>query len=116
MRSPRGTNRPRTATALRPRRTRLLTAALVCAAGAVTVTGCAGLEYREASCAGGEYPVVALGGTGSACVPDGEAPPDGFRAYPRGKVPKYVDDEWDVYWRTHVVDRDGTISDAPDEG
>ncbi|MEU5655201.1 hypothetical protein ABZ802_06250 [Streptomyces sp. NPDC047737] len=109
----RRTNRP--AASVRPTRMRLL-AALVGAAAVVTLTGCAGVEYREAICSDGEYPVLSVGGTGSACVPDDEEPPAGFARYPEGKVPQHVDDKWDVYWDTHTLDEDGKIIDAPDAG
>lgn len=33
--------------------------------------------------------------------------------YPRGKVPQEVDDKWDTYWRTHTVDENGRVVDAP---
>ncbi|WP_369148664.1 SCO0607 family lipoprotein [Streptomyces sp. R44] len=91
-------------------------AALMGAAAMAVLTGCAGLEYKEDVCSSGEYPVLSVGGTGSACVQDGKEPPAGFARYPEGKVPHEVDDTWDVYWRTHTLDKDGNIIDAPDEG
>ncbi|MEU8760135.1 hypothetical protein [Streptomyces sp. NPDC048659] len=90
--------------------------ALAGAAATVVLTGCAGFSYTEKTCSDGEYPVLTVGGTGSACVPDGEQPPAGYVRYPEGKVPQEVDDTWDVYWRTHTVDKDGKIVDAPEEG
>ncbi|MYR41408.1 hypothetical protein GTW67_05085 [Streptomyces sp. SID5910] len=81
----------------------------------MVLTGCS-LEYREAVCGGGEYPVTSIGGTGSACAPDGERPPEGYTRYPEGKVPQHVDDKWDVYWRTHMIDEKGVIVEAPDGG
>ncbi|MEU6622001.1 hypothetical protein ABZ926_14680 [Streptomyces litmocidini] len=86
------------------------------AAAIVALTGCAGVEYQEDICSSGEYPVLSVGGTGSACVPDKQEPPTGFVRYPEGKVPRQVGDEWDVYWDTHMVDKDGNIIDAPDAG
>ncbi|MFD9292532.1 SCO0607 family lipoprotein [Streptomyces sp. NPDC060030] len=80
------------------------------------LAGCAGVEYREDMCSDGEYPVLSVGGTGSACVPDAEEPPSGFTRYPEGKVPQQVDDKWDVYWDTHTLDEDGTVVDAPEPG
>ncbi|MFF5897137.1 SCO0607 family lipoprotein [Streptomyces argenteolus] len=111
---PRRTNRP--APAVRSGGRRLVAAALVSAAAALALTGCAGVEYRENICGGDEYPVLSVGGTGSACVPDGEEPPAGYVRYPEGKVPQRVDDKWDVYWDTHTLDEDGDIIKAPDAG
>ena len=51
----------------------------------------------------------AVGGTGRQCVPDKQDPPTGFARYPSGKTPKHVDDQWDVYWRTHALDEHGNI-------
>ncbi|MCX5338711.1 SCO0607 family lipoprotein [Streptomyces atratus] len=90
-------------------------AALASAAAVVALSGCS-LAYEEDICSGGEYPVISVGGTGSACVPDGEQPPKGYTRYPEGKVPQQVDDEWDVYWRTHTLDTEGNIIDAPEAG
>nr|WP_189233007.1 hypothetical protein [Streptomyces flaveolus] len=81
----------------------------------MVLTGCS-LEYREDICSGGEYPVTSIGGTGSGCVPDGEQPPQGYTRYPEGKVPQQVDDKWDVYWRTHMIDENGAVVDAPEGG
>ncbi|CAM5538541.1 hypothetical protein SVIOM74S_00582 [Streptomyces violarus] len=67
-------------------------------------------------CSSGEYPVLSVGETGSACVSDKKEPPTGFARYPEGKVPQQVDDKWDVYWGTHTLDKDGNIIDAPDAG
>ncbi|MEE1845064.1 SCO0607 family lipoprotein [Streptomyces sp. NPDC093108] len=84
------------------------------ALAAVTVAALAtGCSMEDASCGGGEYPVMTIGGTGSACVPDHEDPPKGYVRYPKGKVPEHVDDKWDVYWRTHSVDKDGRIIEVP---
>ncbi|MET7646278.1 hypothetical protein ABZS83_22155 [Streptomyces sp. NPDC005426] len=93
---------------------RLIAAALASAAAVVALTGCSG--YVEDICSGGEYPVSAVGSTGSACVKNDEEPPKGYTRYPEGKVPQHVDDKWDVYWRTHMLDKDGTIVDAPEAG
>ncbi|MFB7211271.1 SCO0607 family lipoprotein [Streptomyces sp. NPDC056255] len=84
--------------------------ALAAATVAVLTTGC---SMQDAICGGGEYPVMTIGGTGSACVPDDEDPPKGYVRYPKGKVPEHVDDKWDVYWRTHSVDKDGRIIEVP---
>ncbi|WP_299534465.1 SCO0607 family lipoprotein [uncultured Streptomyces sp.] len=108
---PRRTNR--SATALRPTGARLVVAALASGVAALLLTGCAGFEYREDVCSDGEYPVMSVGATGSACVSDDEEPPTGFVRYPEGKVPQQVDDKWDVYWNTHTLDRDGRVIDAP---
>jgi hypothetical protein len=83
----------------------LLVAAFV--AAAVAMGGC---PAREQICRSGEYPVKAVGNkTGRTCVPDGQDPPAGYVRYPPDKVPKHVDDEWDRYWRTVVVDENGNI-------
>lgn len=97
-------------------RLRFAAAALVTAATAVALTGCAGLQYEEHICSSGEYPVMSVGGTGSACVSDGQEPPAGFVRYPEGKVPQKVGDTWDLYWDTHTLDKNGNIIDAPSAG
>ncbi|MEV8456480.1 hypothetical protein AB0467_24040 [Streptomyces sp. NPDC052095] len=84
--------------------------ALAAAAVAALTTGC---STQDATCGGGEYPVMTIGGTGSACQPNGEDPPKGYVRYPEGKVPKHVDDKWDIYWRTHTVDKKGDIIEVP---
>jgi len=57
-----------------------------------------------------EYPVKAVGpGGGSACVSDGQEPPDGMVRYPKGQVPERVGDKWDVYWESHDLDEDGKL-------
>ncbi|MDL5205687.1 hypothetical protein [Streptomyces sp. ALI-76-A] len=81
------------------------------AASAALLVGC---STEDASCGGGEYPVLAVGSTGSACVSDGEEPPKGYVRYPEGKVPEHVGDKWDTYWNTHTVDENGKIIKAPD--
>ncbi|MFI6931987.1 SCO0607 family lipoprotein [Streptomyces sp. NPDC050287] len=72
-----------------------------------------GCSAEEAICEDGEYTVMSVGGTGGACVSNGEEPPKGYVRYPKGKVPEHVDDKWDVYWDTHTVDKNGDIVDAP---
>jgi hypothetical protein len=67
---------------------------------------------EDAICGGGEYPVQSIGGTGRQCVSNDSGPPAGFARYPSDKMPKHVDDKWDVYWRTHAVDQHGNIIDA----
>ncbi|GGS52559.1 hypothetical protein AB0E75_16980 [Streptomyces griseoviridis] len=95
-----------------PRRTApFRLAALAAGAALLALTGCAGFEYRENICGGGEYPVLAVGSSGSACVADAEEPPAGYARYPEGKVPKQVDDKWDVYWNTHTLDENGKLID-----
>lgn len=101
--------------ALRHGSVRTAAAALASLAAVVALTGCS-LEYKEDICSSGEYPVLSVGGTGSACVSDGEKPPTGYTRYPAGKVPQQVDDKWDVYWRTHTLDTDGKIIAAPATG
>ncbi|MGW0331491.1 SCO0607 family lipoprotein [Streptomyces sp. NPDC003011] len=73
-----------------------------------------GCSTADASCGGGEYPVLAVGSTGSACVSDGEEPPKGYVRYPEGKVPEHVGDTWDTYWSTRTIDENGKIIKAPD--
>ncbi|MCA1224109.1 SCO0607 family lipoprotein [Streptomyces sp. 8L] len=82
---------------------------LAAASTAFALWGCA----NDAICGGGEYPVLNVGSTGSACVSDGHEPPRGYTRYPEGKVPRHVDDRWDVYWRSHTVDSGGKIVKAP---
>jgi hypothetical protein len=96
----------------RPQKVRIA-ALLASTAAVLTLTGCADWEYRENICSGGEYPVLAVGSTGSACVSDGEEPDTGYARYPDGKVPEEVGDKWDVYWETHTLDKDGDIIDVP---
>ncbi|MFI1002939.1 SCO0607 family lipoprotein [Streptomyces galbus] len=104
---------PGTAAAPRTGTVRAVAAVLASAAALVALTGCAGFEYREHICSDGEYPALNVGTTGSTCVPEGEAPPAGYVKYPRGKVPQEVDDKWDKYWRTHTLDENGRVVDAP---
>jgi len=76
-------------------------------ATAVLATGC---QMRDAICRSEEYPVKAVGNLhGAACQTKGKEPPPGFVRYPEGKVPEHVDDEWDRYWNTKIVDRNGNI-------
>ncbi|MEU9702881.1 hypothetical protein [Streptomyces sp. NPDC047981] len=103
MSTPRSAHRP---TAVR----KFALAAVAAVAAARVLTGCA---YEEDICNTGEYPVMTVGGTGSACVRNEEQPPEGYVRYPEGKVPLKVDDTWDVYWRTHTLDENGKIIDAP---
>ncbi|MFE0427640.1 SCO0607 family lipoprotein [Streptomyces sp. NPDC058953] len=99
--------------AARPGRRRITAAAALSTAAALAaLTGC-GTLLKDASCGGGEYPVLAVGTGGSACVPDGEEPGEGWARYPEGKVPRHVDDKWDVYWRTRTVDEHGETVDLP---
>ncbi|MEU8523582.1 hypothetical protein [Streptomyces sp. NBC_01216] len=111
---PHRTSRP--ITAFRPGRSRVVAAALVSVAAVASLTGCAGFSYQDDICSSGEYPVMSVGGTGSACVSDGTEPPAGYVRYPEGKVPQQVDDTWDTYWNTHTLDKDGNIIDVPDAG
>ena len=85
--------------------------AVATAATAVTAimlaTGC---SFQDRICGSDQYPVKAVGTTtGRTCVPNGQEPPAGYVRYPDGKVPEHVDDEWDKYWRTVVVDEHGNI-------
>ncbi|MFC8507739.1 SCO0607 family lipoprotein [Streptomyces sp. NPDC057411] len=105
----------RQAPAPRYGKARLVGAALASAAAVLALAGC-GFEYQEDVCSSGEYPVLSVGGTGSACVSDKQEPPAGFVRYPEGKVPQQVGDKWDVYWDTHTLDKDGKIIDAPAAG
>jgi hypothetical protein len=83
-------------------------AVVACLAAGLLLGGCG----NDAICGGGEYPVQSIGGTGRQCVPEKQDPPSGFARYPAGKEPKHVDDRWDVYWRTHAVDKKGNIVEA----
>ncbi|MCE0538178.1 hypothetical protein LWF15_22020 [Kineosporia rhizophila] len=69
----------------------------------------------ESVCTDDEYPVAAIGSTGSACEPNGQEPSEGYVRYPEGKVPEKVDDQWYSYWQEHVLDKDGNESPAPAE-
>ncbi|WP_069170741.1 SCO0607 family lipoprotein [Streptomyces griseus] len=96
------------------RRARRAAAGLAVAAVTVALlaTGC---SMADATCSDGEYPVLWVGGTGSACVPDDEEPPKGYTRYPEGKVPQHVGDRWDTYWERRTVDEHGRIVKAPEE-
>jgi hypothetical protein len=79
-------------------------------AGVVLIAG--GCSIRERICSLGHYPVKAVGNkTGRTCVPAGQDPPAGYVRYPDDKMPQYVDDTWDQYWRTVVVDKNGDVVD-----
>lgn len=101
---------PPAATTILPVRTRIMVVlAVLGLAGLMATTGC---SLRQSICGSDEYPVIAVGPQGgSSCVPDGEEPTPPYVRYPEGKVPKHVDDEWDVYWRTHGIDENNTIID-----
>ncbi|NJP31940.1 SCO0607 family lipoprotein [Micromonospora thermarum] len=86
------------------------TCALFAVAGLATLSLVGGCAFREAVCGSDHYPVKAVNSTGSTCVKKGEQPPQGYVRYPDGKVPKYVDDEWDRYWREHRLDENGNES------
>ncbi len=83
---------------------------LLAVAGTVTVFLTTGCSIQDRICGSGEYPVKAVGNTtGAACVTNGKEPPAGYVRYPKGKVPEHVDDKWDKYWSTVVVDKNGHI-------
>ncbi|MGW1412671.1 SCO0607 family lipoprotein [Streptomyces sp. NPDC002403] len=88
--------------------------ALTATAAILSLTGCSGSSLKDSVCGGGEYPVLAVGGTSSDCVPDGKEVPDGYTRYPKGKVPQKIDDKWDVYWRTHTINDKGEVVEAPE--
>jgi hypothetical protein len=87
-------------------------AAFVVVAGVVAALALGGCTFRDAICGSDAYPVLQVGGTGRQCVSKGEEPPAGWARYPAGKEPKHVDDDWDVYWRTHTLDPEGNVVDA----
>lgn len=68
-----------------------LAATLVLAVVPFGLTGCMG---RERVCNEGEYPVVEHSGQGKTCVKDGETPPPGYREYPAGNTPTYLDEDY----------------------
>ncbi|WP_251091572.1 hypothetical protein [Streptomyces sp. Caat 7-52] len=74
------------------------------------VTGCG---VREEMCLPGHYQVLAVNDFGGDCIRDGEEPPAGWARYPKGKVPRYVGDEWDRYWSTRTLDENGRIVALP---
>jgi hypothetical protein len=91
------------------RTTAVLLAGLAVGAN-LLLAGC----FPDAICSNGFYPVKQVNVTGGrACVRDGDEPQSGYVRYPAGKVPQHVDDEWDVYWRTHRVDENG--NEIPDQ-
>lgn len=82
----------------------------VLALAAVVLTGCSG---QEKICRDGEYPVKAVDSvTGRACVANDEQPPAGYVRYPEGKVPEHLGDEWDTYWSTRSIDKNGVVTEA----
>jgi hypothetical protein len=83
------------------------TMSVLVVAGVAGLALAGGCGFHEAICASGEYPVAAVGSTGRACVTNGQEPPAGYVRFPSGKVPKYVDDQWDRYWDEHVLDENG---------
>lgn len=85
-----------------------MTTAILTTTALATLLLAGGCGFHDAMCSSGEYPVKAVRSTtGGDCVKDGEEPPAGYVRYPQGKVPKYVDDEWDRYWSEHMLDADG---------
>jgi hypothetical protein len=87
-------------------RIRSISAALLLAA-ALPLAAC---DLREKVCGGGAYPAKAVGNkTGATCVTEGQDPPAGYVRYPARKEPVYVDDEWDRYWHSVVVDEHGNV-------
>ncbi|WP_416985597.1 SCO0607 family lipoprotein [Streptomyces sp. T028] len=91
----------------------LLGLALAGATATMLLSACS-FSMQDAQCSGGEYPVLAVNGSGGACVEDGQEPPKGYARYPEGKVPEYVDDKWDKYWNTHTLDENGKIITIPE--
>ncbi|WP_433543878.1 SCO0607 family lipoprotein (plasmid) [Streptomyces sp. CA-294286] len=83
--------------------------AVLAVAAAGLVLASAGCSLQDAICGGEEYPVLHVGSTGRACVPKSEEPPKGYARFPEGKVPQHVDDEWDTYWQSRTLDKDGKI-------
>ncbi|MET8154412.1 SCO0607 family lipoprotein [Actinoplanes sp. NPDC049668] len=90
-------------------RTRILTMTLLGAAALAAALAAAGCSFNEAICRGGEYPVTAVGTTGRDCVAEDREPPAGYVRFPEGKVPEHVGDEWDEYWKTHMIDETGAV-------
>jgi len=85
-------------------------AIVAAAAGAVlSLGGCA----QDAICGSGDYPVLQVGGTGRQCVAKGQQPPAGWSRFPAGQTPAHVDDKWDVFWRTHTLDKAGRTVEVP---
>ncbi|MFJ4693778.1 SCO0607 family lipoprotein [Streptomyces sp. NPDC088766] len=114
-------HRPQSPSAIR----RGITRSALARAGltAALLTGCS-FRIEEAMCGAGEYPVLAVGGTGGSCVPNGEEHPAGCARCPEGKVPEHVGDEWDPHGSTRTLDghghghghghRHGDVVAAPD--
>ena len=80
---------------------------LAVAAGLLSAGGCG----ADAICGSDSYPVLQVGGSGSACQAKGSDPGPGYARYPAGKEPRHVDDSWDVFWRSHTLDKAGDIVD-----
>ncbi len=75
------------------------------AAAVLVVMTAGGCSWDEHVCGGGEYPVKPVdGGIGAQCVKDGKAPPEGFEAYPKGKVPEVIGDQWNIYWSQKQIE------------
>jgi hypothetical protein len=83
--------------------------AAACLLAALLVTAC---TFQDAICGSDEYPVLQVGGTGRQCVAGDAEPPAGWTRFPADQEPKHVDDEWDVYWRTHTIDRSGNVVES----
>ncbi|MFJ9562090.1 SCO0607 family lipoprotein [Streptomyces fuscichromogenes] len=92
--------------------TRAAVLASVLAVAAGLLSACS-LSTADAVCNTGEYPVIAVGSTGSACMKNGETPSKGYARYPKGKVPQHVGDKWDTYWESHTVDAHGSVVPVP---
>jgi hypothetical protein len=93
-----------------PTRRERLRAVIVIGLGFGLAVAASGCSIRDHICGSDEYPVKAVGNkTGRTCVPEDSEPPAGYVRYPQGKVPQYVDDEWDKYWQTVVVDSTGNV-------
>ncbi|GGN08515.1 SCO0607 family lipoprotein [Streptomyces fuscichromogenes] len=94
------------------RHTRAAVLASVLAVAAGLLSACS-FSMADAICGSGEYPVMTVGGTGGACVKNGEAAPKGTTRYPEGKVPQHVGDKWDTYWESHTVNEHGKTVPVP---
>jgi len=83
---------------------------ILTAAGVSAVFLVGGCSFQDAICGSDDYPAKQVGSTtGQVCVAEKEDPPAGYVRYPAGKVPKHVDDEWDKYWSTRIIDSKGNI-------
>ncbi|GAV40048.1 SCO0607 family lipoprotein [Streptomyces acidiscabies] len=91
-------------------RHRLLPLLALAGLAGTLLTGC---SIEESICSDGEYPTLAVGDAGSACVANGQEPDKGWARYPEGKVPKKVGDKWDEYWQTRTLDENGKVIPAP---